>query len=389
MKSSSNTSLSSSLTPPVTALIFIVVILTGCNTIDKNKVKILEPRGNVPPPYLDPSYDVSETADNIGIVENTANKTQPASKALTKSPQKRTSDVIKPVMNLSDIVPIRNTIIEEPVSQKPIKRPVPDTAPKITPVKIVPDTLPTVSEVKPITYTVKKGDSLWAIARMYGVTSQEIASENNINGSQILKIGTSLTIPPGGKFIPANERPVVKKKEKRKKISKIEGKSVPASGIYTVVKGDSLWKIGRKFNLRVDKIKKLNGLKSNRLDIGQTLILTPIAEENNQPPGSSQATMPQSENSYPEFNSSETDSPTTEVDVTINVPDSSKNKSSIKKPSKFKNLPHYIAGSDTLESISEMYGSKVEWILESNPAIKSNEDLAAGIEIQVPCPDIN
>lgn len=42
---------------------------------------------------------------------------------------------------------------------------------------------------------------------------------------------------------------------------------------YTVVKGDSLYSIAKKFNTTVDKLKTLNNLTSNNLSIGQTLKL--------------------------------------------------------------------------------------------------------------------
>ncbi|MDP2159700.1 MAG: LysM peptidoglycan-binding domain-containing protein, partial [Flavobacterium sp.] len=43
--------------------------------------------------------------------------------------------------------------------------------------------------------------------------------------------------------------------------------------VYTVVKGDTLYGIARKFNLTVDEIKKKNNLRDTDLIIGQTLRL--------------------------------------------------------------------------------------------------------------------
>ena len=43
--------------------------------------------------------------------------------------------------------------------------------------------------------------------------------------------------------------------------------------IYIVVKGDSLWKIANKYSTTVDKIKEANNLSSNLLSIGQKLII--------------------------------------------------------------------------------------------------------------------
>ena len=42
---------------------------------------------------------------------------------------------------------------------------------------------------------------------------------------------------------------------------------------YTVKSGDSLYSIAKKFNTTVNEIKALNGLTTNLLSIGQTLIL--------------------------------------------------------------------------------------------------------------------
>ena len=43
--------------------------------------------------------------------------------------------------------------------------------------------------------------------------------------------------------------------------------------VYTVQKGDTLYSISRKFNIPIDKIKTLNNLTSNILSIGQKLII--------------------------------------------------------------------------------------------------------------------
>ncbi len=95
-----------------------------------------------------------------------------------------------------------------------------------------------------ISYTVKKGDSLWAIANKYDTTVDQIKSANNLNSNN-LSIGQILIIPSTTNYI-----------------------------TYIVVKGDSLWAIAKKYNTTVDNIKKLNNLSSNNLSIGQKLLIT-------------------------------------------------------------------------------------------------------------------
>lgn len=47
--------------------------------------------------------------------------------------------------------------------------------------------------------------------------------------------------------------------------------------IYTVKKGDSLWKIASKYNTTVEKLKSANNLKTNTLSVGQKLVIPSIS----------------------------------------------------------------------------------------------------------------
>lgn len=107
-------------------------------------------------------------------------------------------------------------------------------------------------------YTVKAGDTLYSIARMFNTTVEAIKSTNNLT-SNILSIGQKLTIPGLNQGIPK------------------EGSS------YIVKVGDTLYSIARMFNTTVDNIKSTNNLTNNILSIGQELIIpgleTNIPEE--------------------------------------------------------------------------------------------------------------
>lgn len=98
-------------------------------------------------------------------------------------------------------------------------------------------------------YVVKKGDSLWSIARANGLTVDELKSLNNLS-SNVLHVGDTLLI------------------------SSADSTGDDGNDNYYVVKsGDTLWSIARKYNLSVNELKALNNLSSNALSVGQRLIV--------------------------------------------------------------------------------------------------------------------
>ena len=103
-----------------------------------------------------------------------------------------------------------------------------------------------------IVYTVKKGDNLYSIAKKYNTTVDEIKRYNGLSSS-LLNIGDRIVIPCN-----------VVNDYKDKNNNYVS---------YVVVKGDSLYSIAKRFGTTVDKIKELNDIKSNILNIGQTIIV--------------------------------------------------------------------------------------------------------------------
>ena len=108
-----------------------------------------------------------------------------------------------------------------------------------------------------INYVVKKGDSLYAIARLYNLTVDQILKDNNLNTTN-LSIGQNLKI---------RTTPTTTIEE----CFGIDYTPPTTYQTYTVKKGDSLYSIAKKYNTSVDDIKRLNNLNSNLLTIGQIL----------------------------------------------------------------------------------------------------------------------
>lgn len=104
-----------------------------------------------------------------------------------------------------------------------------------------------------IIYTVKSGDTLYAISKLYGVSVDDIKKQNNLT-SNVLTLNQELIIPIVGIVEEPKEEPTDYVK-------------------YIVKSGDNLYSIANKYSVTVDQIKSLNGLISNLLTIGQELLI--------------------------------------------------------------------------------------------------------------------
>lgn len=103
------------------------------------------------------------------------------------------------------------------------------------------------SGTEAVTHTVVSGDTLYLLARRYGTTVDEIKALNGLT-SDVLNIGQVLLIPGAA------------------------GVETP-SFTHTVVSGDTLYLLARRYGTTVDEIRALNGLTSDVLNIGQTLLI--------------------------------------------------------------------------------------------------------------------
>ncbi len=114
------------------------------------------------------------------------------------------------------------------------------------------------SSMKAKKYTVKRGDSLSAIAKRYSTTTKAIMSANKLKSTS-LAVGQVLVIPGSSATlsVPKASNPV-------------ETKVVT----HTVSRGDYLGKIANQYKVSVAQIKRENKLKTDTLKLGQKLKIT-------------------------------------------------------------------------------------------------------------------
>ena len=95
-------------------------------------------------------------------------------------------------------------------------------------------------------YTVKSGDTIYSIAKKYGISVDKLKDLNNLKSN----------------MISVNQKLLVNDQKKNQD-----------TNAYIVEKGDTLYSIAKKYSTTVNKIKELNNLKSDTLSIGQEITI--------------------------------------------------------------------------------------------------------------------
>lgn len=101
-------------------------------------------------------------------------------------------------------------------------------------------------------HEVKKGETLYSIAKMYNLSVEELKSLNSLSNE---------TLALGQKLLISKASTQAKKTE------------VSNSETYIVKKGDTLYSISRTFKVSVEDLRKWNNLGDNGIKEGQSLII--------------------------------------------------------------------------------------------------------------------
>jgi len=179
-------------------------------------------------------------------------------------------------------------------------------------------------KAEPIVYTVKAGDNLWNISRKYGVSVEVISSVNNLKEKDLLSLGQKLEIPAIGGGV-----------------SKSNQKQEPTIITYTVVKGDNLWSISQRYDVKMNTIISTNNLKEiSRLSIGQKLKL-----------------------------------PITNMDIA--------KAEGYSQDAAVEEIVYYVKKGESLWSISREYNVKLEAIIVANSIVDASK-ISAGQQLRIP-----
>jgi peptidoglycan endopeptidase LytE len=137
------------------------------------------------------------------------------------------------------------------------------------------------------TYTIKKGDSPYKIAKKFKVKTKDIVKINNLKPYN-LKPGTKITIPLSKKEAPHKNKlnssapPFSKEGDGARLPSvgqgfsgeNIETVKCQEDSLYHIVKrGDTLFSLSKKYSISIDELKEINNLRSKKLKIGRKLLV--------------------------------------------------------------------------------------------------------------------
>jgi|GEM_PF-1339979 type II secretory pathway component GspD/PulD (secretin)/LysM repeat protein len=210
------------------------------------------------------TLDIDEPEAEVKPVDTTPTTTPEPSDPVTEQPkeQKDPADteteavVIEAPVDEPPIIvvvpadePPTQTTVTEPTQVEPITtEPSPD--PAITEEPEVQTDVPVQVTLSETSYIVKKGDTLYSIARKFGVAVDRLYQANGLNAQSKLEIGQAIKVP------------------------------IPKEHLYTVKPGDTVWRIAKRYGMTVELLCEINNLADpSKISVGQVLILScPVTE---------------------------------------------------------------------------------------------------------------
>lgn len=106
-------------------------------------------------------------------------------------------------------------------------------------------------------HIVAEKETLFSIARLYGITVDDLKKWNNLFGNA-LSVGQELVIKNSGV-------------ETTSSANQLDVKSIKS--VHTVAAKETMFSITRQYGITVEQLREWNGLQTDELKIGQTLVI--------------------------------------------------------------------------------------------------------------------
>ncbi|MCE9518267.1 MAG: LysM peptidoglycan-binding domain-containing protein [Verrucomicrobia bacterium] len=219
---------------------------------------------------------------------------------------------------------------------------------------------PALSPAKATSHIIAKGETFRNIARKYGLTQEDLEGANPKIDSATPKAGTKLIIPA---TVSTTEKSVAE-----------TAKPKPSGTTHTVTETDTFYTIAKKYGSTEAAIAAENpSVNPNRLRPGSKINLparAPLTRKEDAVDSSTQKHIPPI-------------SPATKKTVTSPVPDDTADKEKPVEEEKPKTRRYVVSADETPQTISEAFDIPVKQLYEMN-GLKPGSPMKSGLEIQVP-----
>lgn len=200
-------------------------------------------------------------------------------------------------------------------------------------------------------HTVIEGESIYVIAKKYGVTESDIYELNPKAKGALLQLKTVLLIPNKSKKTTISD-------EKKKKST---SKNNESTEIHTAVAGESLYVIAKKYGISLEKIKEINpSINPEAIQIGDKINIIP-----------SKKTLTEKKNKVPSKVEKPAPTITTPVVNTpvVSVPVAT---TPMVCEDELGNTIHTVQKGETLYRIAKLYNVKLKELQELNEEVVEN-----------------
>jgi len=213
--------------------------------------------------------------------------------------------------------------------------------------------------VSPKSYSshrVKRGETLFSIAKRYGISMGDLAAANTMSKKSNVSTGKMLKIPEAAssstQYVASSGQTNGKanKYDAKKELSKTTEKKIVTQSEkkikYSVKQGDTMWSIAKKYNTTPDAIKVANTISGNTLKLNQEL------------------TIPQAEPAAFALRLKETKM----LDTKNSIASNSKSSTELQS----KRSTHWVKSGDTPFTIAQKYNMTVQRLFDLNRLSKKS-----------------
>lgn len=255
-------------------------------------------------------------------------------------------------------------------------------APQPTPIQ---ETRPAPEPREGTAYTIKRGETLSAIAARHRISWRQLADYNRIVDPDSVRAGQTILIPPGATGVSAPTETKTAPAETTRPAPAVAGE-----GTYVVQAGDNLTVIARRHGTTVSALRQVNELTGDRINVGQTLKL-PSGTESRTPTRTAtqprETTRPTQEREAETIRRPDAPRPTPvprQLNGGLRLPDESEpEQAQDEPPADDRGFPIVVEEGDTLQSIANSFVIDVQQIRRANN-LGPNDEVSPGDRLIIP-----